>query len=266
MKKKIFTVFFALILCMTAAVPAFAAGNLPRLVDNAGLLSSGEERDLLSKLDEISRRQEADIVVVTADSLGGKTPMAYADDFYDDNGYGKDGVLLLVSMEDRDWWISTAGCGITAITDAGIEYISDKFLPDLRDGDYADAFTTFAELCDDFFTQAKTGNPYDRGHMPREPFNAAKNLLIAVIVGFVIALIATGVMKGKLKTVRFQSDADRYVKTNSMHVTERRDLFLYSHVDRRARPKETGSSSSRGGSGTHTSFSGRSHGGGGGKF
>lgn len=266
-KKRILTVLFALLLCMVVVIPTFAASDLPRLVDNANLLTDSEESTLLSKLNEISERQQADVVVVTADTLDGKTPMDYADDFYNYNGYGfgadKDGVLLLVSMEDRDWWMSTTGYGITAITDAGIEYISEKFLSDLSDGDYADAFTTYAELCDDFFTQARSGQPYDTGHMPKQPFNIARNLLIALIVGFVIALIATGVMKGKLKTVRFQSAASNYVKANSMNVTESRDMFLYTHVDRRAKPKDTDSSS---GSSTHTSSSGSTHGGGGGKF
>lgn len=267
-KKSVLTVLLALLLCMVVVIPTFAASDLSRLVDNADLLTDSEESTLLSKLNEISERQQADVVVVTADTLDGKTPMDYADDFYDYNGYGfgadKDGVLLLVSMEDRDWWMSTTGYGITAITDAGIEYISEKFLSDLSDGDYADAFTTYAELCDDFFTQAKAGKPYDVGHMPKEPFNIAWNLFVAVIVGFVIALIATGVMKGKLKTVRFQSAASNYVKANSMNVTESRDMFLYTHVDRRAKPQDTDSSS--GGSSTHTSSSGTTHGGGGGKF
>jgi uncharacterized protein len=136
-------------------------------------------------------------------------------------------------------------------------------LSDLSDGEYADAFTIYADLCDDFFTQAKTGQPYDVGHMPKEPFNIAWNLFVAAIVGFVIALIATNIMKGKLKTVRFQSAANSYVKANSMNVTESRDLFLYTQVARHAKPKETSSS---GGSSTHTSSSGTTHGGGGGKF
>ena len=266
-KKCIWTILFALILCAATAIPALAASDLPRLVDAADLLSDSEESTLLAKLNEISERQQADIVVVTVDTLDGKTPMEYADDFYDYNGYGfgadKDGVLLLVSMEDRDWWMSTTGYGITAITDAGIEYISDKFLSDLSDGDYAEAFTTYAGLCDDFFTQAKEGEPYDVGNLPKEPFKPVKSLLIALGIGFVIALTVTGVMKGKLKTVRFRSSADSYIKTNSMHVTQSRDLFLYTHVDRRERPKETSSS---GGSDTHTSSSGTTHGGGGGKF
>lgn len=239
-----------------------------RVVDMAELLSDSEKTALLSKLDEISERQKLDIVVLTVNTLDGKTPRDYADDFYDYNGYGfgenKDGILLLVSMEDRDWWISTTGYGITALTDAGIEYISEKFLSDLSDGDYAQAFTTYAELCDQFITQAKTGEPYDTGNMPKKPFNVAWNILVAFVIGLVVAVIVTNIMKKQLKTVQLKSEANNYVKANSMIVTENRDLFLYNQVSRRARPKETDNSS--GGSSTHTSSSGSSHGGGGGKF
>lgn len=242
-----------------------------RVVDMAELLSDSEKTALLSKLDEISERQKLDIVVLTVNTLDGKTPRDYADDFYDYNGYGfgenKDGILLLVSMEDRDWWISTTGYGITALTDAGIEYISKKFLSDLSDGDYAQAFTTYAELCDQFITQAKTGEPYDIGNMPKEPFNVAWNILVAFVIGLVVAFVVTNIMKKQLKTVQLKSEANNYVKSNSMIVTENRDLFLYNQVSRRARPKETDNSSgSSGGSSTHTSSSGSSHGGGGGKF
>lgn len=267
MKKHIFSILFALILCVTMVTPAFAASEMPRLVDNAGLLTDTEQSELLATLDEISERQQADIVVVTTNTLNGKTPMNYADDFYDDNGYGYgaeyDGVLLLVSMEDRDWWISTCGYGITAITDDGIDYISEQFLPNLSDGNYAAAFATYAELCDEFFSQAKTGQPYDGDHMPKAPFNTVKCLLISMAVGLVIALIVTGSMKGKLKSVRMQAAAGSYVKANSMNITESRDIFLYNTVTRTERPK---SSSSSGGSSTHSSSSGRTHGGGGGKF
>ncbi|MDD6022375.1 MAG: TPM domain-containing protein [Oscillospiraceae bacterium] len=271
-KKSILTVLLALIICLTAVIPSFAAGSMPRLVDNADLLTDSEESALLTKLDEISERQQADIVVVTVNTLDGKTPMDYADDFYDYNGYGfgenKDGVLLLISMEDRDWWMSTTGYGITAVTDAGIEYISEKFLSDLSEGDYEAAFTTYAELCDDFFTQAKTGEPYDTGHMPKEPFNLAWNLFVALAIGIALAAIITNRMKSKLKTVKYQPAANNYVKANSMNVTESRDMFLYTHVDRREKPQETSSSggSTSGGSTTHTSSSGSTHGGGGGKF
>ena len=106
MKKQFGILLFSLILivCMTTAI---SAASMPRLVDGADLLTDSEEITLLSMLGEISERQMLDVVIVTTNTLEGKSPMAYADDFYDYNGYGfgasYDGVLLLVSMEDRDW-------------------------------------------------------------------------------------------------------------------------------------------------------------------
>ena len=257
--KKILTVLLALLITLSFAVPAFAEA-MPRLVDQADLLTDAQEAALLSKLDTISNKHGMDVVVVTADTLEGKSPTAYADDFYDYNGYCEDGILLLVSMEDSDWWISTAGYGITAFTDAGIEYLGNRFVPSLSDGDYAGAFEIYANTCDEFITQAKTGDPYDTHNLPKEPFAFLMNLGICFVIGLVIAAIATAIMKGQLKSVRSQSGAANYVKTGSLNVTHRQDLFLYRDVKRTAKPKDSGGSS------THTSSSGRSHGGGGGKF
>jgi hypothetical protein len=43
-----------------------------------------------------------------------------------DVGENRDGVLLLVSTGDRKWHISTCGYGITAFTDAGIQYLGEQ--------------------------------------------------------------------------------------------------------------------------------------------
>ena len=134
MKKKILTLLFSLILCLCIVTPAFAAqtdgfaSEYERVQDLAGLLSGNEESSLVTKLNELSERQKMDIVVLTTDTLDGKTPRDYADDIYDygNFGYGesKDGALLLISIEDNDWYISTCGYGITVFTDAGILSIS----------------------------------------------------------------------------------------------------------------------------------------------
>lgn len=269
----IFTVLTVCSLSAVSVLPVSAADDLPRLVDMADLLSDSEESDLSDMLDEISERQQVDIVVVTVDSMKGETAMVYADDFYDYNGYGfgydHDGVLLLISMEEREWYISTCGYGITAITDAGREYISELFVSDLSAGDYAAAFTNFASLCDDFITQAKTGEPYDVGNLPDDAaFEPVWGLLVALAVGFVISLIATGIMRGQLKSVYSQYTANNYIKQGSMQLTKKNDLYLYKHIDRRKRAESSSSSSSHssGRSRTHTSSSGSRHGGGGGKF
>ena len=255
--KKLCITILVLLLCLSAVTPAF--GSSSRVVDQANLLTDWQEESLADKLDDLSAKHGLDVVVVTADTLNGQSPRDYADDFFDYNGYSEDGVLLLVSMEDRDWWISTTGYGITAFTDAGIEYLGEQFVPTLSDGNYAEAFDIYADACDAFLTQAKSGDPYDTHNLPREPFAFITNLAICLVIGFVLALIVTAVMKGQLKTVRSQCGAADYVKSGSLNVTHRQDLFLYRNVRRTPKPKD-------GGSGTHRSSSGRSHGGGGGKF
>ena len=171
MKKRLFGILFAVLLCLSLSVPAFAQGNMPLLVDNADLLTDIEESALLSKLANISSNQQMDIVIVTVNDLDGETPRDYADDFYDFNCYAEDGALLLISMENSDWYISTSGYGITAVTDAGREYMAEQFVDDLGDGDYYDAFVTYADLCDEFINMARSGDPFDVDDLPKEDFN-----------------------------------------------------------------------------------------------
>lgn len=259
MKKRVLIFLITAAVFLSIAIPAFASTENIRLVDNADLLYSAEFTDILTELNEVSQRQQVDIIIVTTDFIGSKTPEAYADDYFDYNVYGygnnRDGILLLISMEDRDWHISTSGYGITAITDDAVEHIGDKMESDLSSGNYAKAFHTYIQLCDEMITSARNGHPY------RAPFNFLFALFISLAIGFVIALIVTAVMMGQLKTIRSQYGATDYVVDGSMNVSEARDMFLYRSVSRRPKPQNNGSSS-----GTHRSSSGRTHGGGGGKF
>lgn len=265
-----------LILLLLFAIPVSAAEGdqreLPRFVDDADLLTDEEEAALLEKLDEISERQSCDVVIVTIDSLEGKTSVEYADDFYDYNGYGVgdeyDGLLLLVSMKDRDWAISTSGFGITAFTDAGLNYISEKFLPLLSDGKYSKAFTKFADLCDDFITEAKTGEPYNENHLPKEPvgvFWIIVDLVVGLGIGYVIAFRK----RQKLISVRRKVEAEDYTVPGSFVLDVNTDTFVRRFVTSKSvasTESKSNSGSTTGGSTTHTSSSGRTHGCASGKF
>ena len=180
MKKRIFTVFLTILLFMLSTVGVWASegsddsgfsGEYERLTDSAGLLSEEEAQNILTKLDEVSERQKFDIVILTVDSLEGATATEYADDFFDYYGYGygegKDGILFLVSMEDRDWALSTHGYGITAFTDAGCDYIAEQFKSSLSDGEYEKAFEIYIDQCDAFVTQAREDRPYDNSNLPK---------------------------------------------------------------------------------------------------
>lgn len=209
-----------------------------------------------------------EVVVAALETTGGYSVMEYADDFYDSNGYGygenHDGLILIVVMDTRDWWISTCGEAIRVFTDAGIDYIGDRIVPYMADGDFYGAFSEFAGLCSAFMAQAENDDPYDVHALPKSSFQAGSAFMISLGIGFVIALIYTGSLKSQLKTVRAQNRAADYMKRDSLKVTESRDFFLYRNVTKIA--KQSSSSGRGGGSGTHISSSGRPHGGGGGKF
>ena len=266
----------ALVLLLALAVPAFAAENgfadlYYRLNDSAEVLTEDEDSELEASLEELSVRQSFDVTIATIDSLEseGYTSMEeYADDLYDycQFGYGadRDGVLLLVSTGDRKWHISTCGYGITAFTDAGIQYLGEQMTPFMADGDYAGAFRTFVQWSDTYIDAARAGRPYDVKTLPRDPLSPMY-LVLAVGIGLVLAWVIVSVMKSQLRSVAFQENAASYVREGSMNLTNSRELFLYRDVHRTERPKESSSSDS-GGSSTHTSSSGTTHGGGGGSF
>lgn len=269
MKKKLYVVLFAFVLCFQTALVLQAAEGFAdeyyRVVDMAELLTDEEKAALIETLNEVSIRQSMDVVVATTDDLEGYYIRDYADLLYEGClfGYGEnaDGLLLLVSTEDNSWHICTCGYGITAFTDAGIRYIGNQIGASMSNGDFAEAFMEFATLADAFITQARTGKPYDTGNLPRAPLSLIW-IPVSLVLGFVLAKIKVGNMKSKLKSVRAQAAANSYVKSGSMNITESRDLFLYHTVTKAAKQTTTTSS----GSSTHTSSSGKTYGGGGGKF
>ena len=278
-KKKIWCCLFSLLWIFVLIFPVMASDipeipterQKPLLVDEAGLLSEEESSTLINKLEEISQRQKNEVAVVTVNSLEGKTAEAYADDYYDYNGYGygenDDGLLLLVSMGEREWAVTTYGyCHTVAFTDAGLDYISSEFRRKLSSGEYAKAFDCFAGLCDDFLTQAATGEPYDVDNMPKgkvSPFWLYTDLVVAFFISF-------GIVKGKsrnLKSVKKQESAKAYERRGSLSLRRSTDSFVNRIVTQKTiRNEKNSSSGSSGGSSSHISSSGRSHGGTSGKF
>lgn len=63
-----------------------------------------------------------------------------------------------------------------------------------------------------------------------------KAVLIAVGVGFIPAIITVSVMKGQLKSVKFQPTASQYVRSGSFELTGKSDRYLYSTVRKTERP------------------------------
>ena len=278
LKRKIIPVFLASVLAVSGTtgfsvgvfsenVYASEEANTQRLADFADLLDADQKEELEVKLDQISENYDCDVVVDIEESIDGMDPTAYADDFFDYNDYGmgndKSGILFMLTMSERKWAISTHGEAISIFTDAGQEYITDNIVSYFSDGDYYEGFTQFADLCEKFIVQAQSGEPYDTGNLPEEEIPFYISFLIALVIGFVIALIVSLVMRSGMKTVHMKPDAADYMKAGSLHINRSRDMFLYHHVTLTEKPKNDNSG---GGSSTHTSSSGETHGGSSGSF
>lgn len=248
MKKRITALLLVLVLGIFLAFPAAAApvvGDTYGLIDDgADLLTEEQEAKLTVYLESLGKKLDISLVVVTVDSVGSKSPMAYADDYYDTYGFLPDGALFLVSMEYRDWWVSTTGKCEDEISSDEIE---DAVVSYLSSGSYYAAFEAFGKSCEEQMTPA-----YLTG------------AIVCIVIGLVVALLVTFTMWSLMKTVRPQQGAKSYVCPGSLHVTTSRDIYLYRTHTVTAKPKSSGSHG--GSSGSHRSSSGRSHGGGGGKF
>ena len=238
MMKKLFSFLLVLALCLALACPVLAAGN--PVIDDAELLNAAEEAELTAKLSAIRTAYQVDVVVITVLSTGGISIDNYINTTFDSMFSPEhDGVMLVVDMGSRNFRILSNGLAADAITMDDIDYLTDLITPYLSDGDYAQAFAEFADQCE----------YYINGHINGFPFPAGTTAIVALVIGFVVALIATGVMKGQLKSVHQKAAAGDYLKAGSLQITRSRDIFLYRNVTRQAKPKSTSSSGGSSGGG-----------------
>lgn len=239
-----------LLLVLVLMVPVCAAGNLVN--DGEGLLTADEVSELETLYSEYAAYHGFTPILVTTDSFDGLSAENYAGDYYDSHGYPYDGILLLVSFTEGEWYILTNGACYERISDYDANRIGEELVPILQSGDYYEAFTRFPELAHLAFGDSSIAN-YGGVDGPTAVYettekNYGKTVAISMGAGLLIGLIAVGIMAFQMKSVRPQNSASDYVRPGSMQLTSQRDIFLYSHVTRRAKPKNNASSGRGGGS------------------
>ena len=252
--------------------------QLALVTDSAGVIDADTLAALNTLAENVSEKYDCDVAVAFVQSLDGKYVVDYSDDFFWYNGYGqgpeRDGILLLISVSDREFNESTSGYAITAFTDYGLQqYIEPNFTRYLADGrdDWAGAARQFITDAEELMRQAKEGQPYDNytqapAARERTRANTGVAAIISVIVGFFSGAIPAGAMKRKLKSVEKHYGAANYVR-GGLHMRRSDDRFLYANVHKTPIPREQHrSGGGGGGSSGHFSSSGHSFGGSHGKF
>ena len=248
-----------------AATPAPVRSGYDRVEDEGGLLNEAQRAELSRLLTDISQRHDCDVVLITAERI----PSSYRDvrvfaaDRYEALGYSMEsGMVMLHSPAERDYAFIATGSAEQALTPDALARLEHVVVDKLKEDDFYGAYVEFANNCDDFLTRAENGKPFKNNLI--SPAFAG---IAAVVVGLLAGAGVTGSMAAKLKSVRFKANASDYVRKNSLHLTHKSEVFLYSNVTKTAIPKDTDSGSRSGGSsGSFSSSSGSSWSGSSGKY
>lgn len=258
--KKWVLIFLCLVLILSTSANAFALQTQPpKVVDDANLLTEDAYNRLSERAEEIAERYNMDVVIVTINDMNGDDAESFADDYFDYNGYGLgshySGVLFLVCMGTHDWHVSTCGYAIRAYNRYAMSDTRNEVITYLSSGDYEEAFDCWLSIVEKYYEAYELGDDTVYKGAP----NYGKMLIISGAFGLVVALIVILIMRSTMNSAKARNDASEYLKCGSYRLTTQRDIFLYSRVMKTRKPSDSDGS-------THTSSSGRCHGGGGGKF
>jgi len=254
--------FCALLIFFIFLVSVYAEQERALLIDDAGVLSAEAFTKIEKQLQTVSRKSDSEAVIVIVSDTERKTPQEYADGYFDYNDYGrgteKEGSLLLIVTGDgsagsRYAHISTHGeKTIGTLTDAAIEDLLDALIDGgLKDNRYEAGIRAYLKTL--------AGNFYNSLSVMEILIGLAAAVLMFLVKFF-------GTQKKYKKRETFSAEPLYIIENNAaVQFTPIADVFISSNTVSRIIPKadKTGGS---GGSSTHTSSSGETHGGGGRSF
>ena len=256
MIRKIVSMILAMMLSVSLAMGVSASWEgSPQeifLIDDADLLTESQETDLTRKLADASAAYDAQFIIVTVPDAGGWDVATFTDLVYDTVGFGfgehKDGVMLLICMDPREYQILSNGYVGMAIGYGEIDELCEIMDACLPSGRYAAAFDAFVEYCETCLRRETRGSS----------FRAGRALAVSLVIGLVVGLIVVLIMRGKLRSVRRQYRAHDYVRPGSMQIDTSYDIFLYRTVTRRRNSDSSSSSGGRSSGGSSRSRGGGS--------
>lgn len=249
MKRKLLSLFLALSLVLLLAAGASAAEISANVMDTAGLLTDEETQTLDSQAAAVSRSHGVGIYIATVPDYRELDNAGVYEATYGiyhalslGEGADRDGILLLLSMEDRDFATFCYGKKAEdAFSDYALQKMEEEFLDNFRENDWYGGFSDYVNCCDDFLTRAEAGKPVRESPMPRILTFCGIALVIAGIVCLVLVL--------QMKSVAKKTTAGAYA-VGGLQLTGHYDRF--THRTETRRKIETNNGSSSGGGSSHS--------------
>jgi len=279
MVKRILALLFLLLLL---AASALGEG---RVRDDAGLYNAADAAQMEQAIERIRNRYQIDLAVWTTYDIpqgNMSTTRAYADQYYEDNGFGmgadRSGVVFVVDMNNRNNYLSTAGVMIDYLNDSRVESVlssADDYLYEQR---WASAMMAEIRATEGFLAKGIEEGNFRYDEVTGERLSGLYNklttteLLLALGAGAIVALI---IIMSVRSSYQLRGSTYKYdLSSNSQrNLTLDNETFLRQTVSTRRIVRDTPSSSGGGhsggsshGSSVHISSGGMSHGGGGHHF
>ncbi len=238
--------------------------NTASVYDQASLFTSDEKLELENQAKAVSDQYDMDVVIVTTDNTSNKSSQVYADDFYEDNNIGRnnssDGILLLIDLDNREVYISTSGAAIKYLSDQRLDNIINQVLENgMADQDYYRASVKFLKSSSDYLSKGvitKTPSTLKvKGFKALTPLKG----IVSFVSGSLASVLYFFNNKSKYKMEK-PNKYNNFRKNSQVNFINKEDRFIERKTLEKAVENIESSTT------THTSTSGKVHGGKGRKF
>ena len=252
--KKILSLTVVLLLLCMMTLPAFGAENSGFVFDDAGLLTESEELRLQEKAALIAGQYQCGMYIMTVEDY---TDYGSGDVFettygiYHSRNLGigssRSGLILLLSMRERDYALFVYGEAEYAFNGHGQILLEEEFLDDFGDDRWYDGFSDYLTTGEEFLALAADGNPVRESPVPMT--------ILLIVIACVIAFIVVAGIWNSTKKVRRQSGAMHYVTGKGLELTRQTDVYTHrTRVVTKIQSSSSGSRSGGGGSGRSGKF------------
>ncbi len=239
--KKISCFALAVLLAIALAAPALALSPDGFVTDDAGLLTPSQQSSLEAYARELSQDTGVGVYILLTDdhtALGSRDVFDAGVAWYLDNGLGlgdrQSGILLLLSMDSREYALVLYGDAKSRISRNDETWLEDEFLGEFSRDRWASGLERYLEGAGTVLYGQRPDGLGD---------SIGSTVVILVLCFGVSYLVMFLVKKTTMESVAKQSGAGAYMTPNGTQIHFRQDQFLHRRVS--TRRIQTSSSGSR---------------------
>ena len=266
--KKLAACAFSFVLCVSLfALPSAAFAQSGTYVhDEQNLFTETEFNDLEAQAEELASKYNMGVYLLTTDSINSKKKSdedaekaertKFTENYYRSNGLGlgsnHDGIIFVIASGSREYNTGALGQGSYSFSDKGIAEIEKDATSFLKKSDwYGAAKAYYNDVGEQLEYYASKGKPYK----PLSFFDLLIRIAIVLVIPGLITFVTIKAWRSEMLTAVEQSEADNYLDSGSVQLTNSDQRFIRTSVSVVPKPKESKSSGGGWGGGGGGGFS-----------